>query len=54
MAIFLESEIWPCMFREIKFKKLPLILLHFHYIVLKNFDLLDKFKDKINKEFSVF
>ena len=28
VAIFLESEIWPCMFREIKFKKIPLILLN--------------------------
>ena len=24
LAIFLESEIWPSMYREIKFKKIPL------------------------------
>ncbi len=28
LAIFIESEIWPCMFREIKLKKIPLILLN--------------------------
>ena len=27
-AIFIESEIWPCMFSELKSKKIPLILLN--------------------------
>ena len=28
IAIFIESEIWPSMFKEIKFKNIPLILLN--------------------------
>ena len=28
IAIFIESEIWPCMFKNLKFKKIPLILLN--------------------------
>ena len=27
-AIFIESEIWPCMFKELKKRKIPLILLN--------------------------
>ena len=36
-AIFLESEIWPAMFREIENKKIPLILLNAR-ITKKTFD----------------
>ena len=28
LAIFIESEIWPCMFKKLKQKKIPLILLN--------------------------
>ena len=28
MAIFIDSEIWPCMFKSLKTKKIPLILLN--------------------------
>ena len=28
MAIFIESEIWPCMFRSLNFKNIPLVLLN--------------------------
>ena len=28
IAIFIESEIWPCMFKKIEQKKIPLILLN--------------------------
>ena len=28
IAIFIESEIWPCMFRNLNFKNIPLILLN--------------------------
>jgi len=45
VAIFIESEIWPCMFREINFKNIPLILLNArltkktfnNWIKIKNF-----------------
>ena len=44
-AIFIESEIWPCMFRELKKRKIPLILLNARltkktfdrWMILKNF-----------------
>lgn len=44
-AIFIESEIWPCMYKELKIKKIPLILLNARitkktfnkWIKLKNF-----------------
>ena len=28
IAIFIESEIWPCMFQNLKYKNIPLILLN--------------------------
>ena len=28
LAIFIESEIWPCMFKNLNYKKIPLILLN--------------------------
>ena len=44
-AIFIESEIWPCMFKELKKRKIPLILLNARitkktfdrWMILKNF-----------------
>jgi len=36
-AIFIESEIWPCMFRELKKRRIPLILLNAR-ITKKTFD----------------
>jgi 3-deoxy-D-manno-octulosonic-acid transferase len=44
-AIFIESEIWPCMFNELKKRKIPLILLNARitkktfdrWMILKNF-----------------
>ncbi len=37
LAIFIESEIWPCMFNEIKKKNIPLVLLNAR-ITKKTFD----------------
>ena len=37
LAIFIESEIWPCMFKEIDSKKIPLILLNAR-LTKKTFD----------------
>ena len=36
-AIFIESEIWPCMFKELKKRRIPLILLNAR-ITKKTFD----------------
>jgi 3-deoxy-D-manno-octulosonic-acid transferase len=43
LAIFIESEIWPCMYKEIKVKKIPLILLNAR-ITKKTFNKWIKFK----------
>ena len=37
LAIFIESEIWPCMFRDLNKKKIPLILLNAR-LTKKTFD----------------
>ena len=37
IAIFIESEIWPCMFKQLKIKKIPLVLLNAR-ITKKTFD----------------
>ena len=45
VAIFIESEIWPCMFKKLKVRKIPLILLNarltkktfIRWIKIKNF-----------------
>jgi len=44
LAIFIESEIWPCMYKEIKVKKIPLILLNAR-ITKKTFNKWIKFKN---------
>ena len=46
IAIFVESEIWPCMFRKLKFKKIPLVLLNAR-ITKKTFNRWLIFKDFI-------
>ena len=44
IAIFVESEIWPCMFQNLKKKKIPLILLNAR-ITKKTFNRWLKFKN---------
>ncbi len=44
IAIFIDSEIWPCMFRELKNKKIPLLLLNAR-ITKKSFGRWMKFKN---------
>ena len=50
VAIFLESEIWPSMYRSIKEKKIPLILLNAR-ITNKTFRRWKKFKEQSSKIF---
>ena len=52
MAIFLESEIWPSMYREIKLKKIPLILLNAR-ITKKTFKRWNKFMKYSSKIFNL-
>ena len=52
LAIFLESEIWPSMYREIKLKKIPLILLNAR-ITKKTFERWNKFKKHSSKIFNL-
>ncbi len=51
ISIFLESEIWPSMYRSIKLKKIPLILLNAR-ITNKTFKRWNKFKENSAKIFS--
>jgi 3-deoxy-D-manno-octulosonic-acid transferase len=44
LAIFIDSEIWPCMFKELKVKKITLILLNAR-ITKKTFNRWIKFKN---------
>ena len=44
IAIFVESEIWPCMFQNLKYKNIPLILLNAR-ITKKTFNRWLKFKN---------
>ena len=44
IAIFIESEIWPCMFQNLKYKNIPLILLNAR-ITKKTFNRWLKFKN---------
>ena len=44
IAIFVESEIWPCMFQNLKYKNIPLILLNAR-ITKKTFNRWFKFKN---------
>ena len=52
LAIFLESEIWPSMYREIKINKIPLILLNAR-ITKKTFQRWNKFKRYSSKIFNL-
>ena len=52
LAIFLESEIWPSMYREIKFKKIPLLLLNAR-ITKNTFKRWSKFKKHSSKIFNL-
>ena len=51
ISIFLESEIWPSMYRSIKLKKIPLILLNAR-ITNKTFKRWNKFKENSAKIFA--
>ncbi|WP_440650930.1 3-deoxy-D-manno-octulosonic acid transferase [Candidatus Pelagibacter sp. HIMB1495] len=46
IAVFVESEIWPCMFQNLKYKNIPLILLNAR-ITKKTFNRWLKFKNFI-------
>ncbi len=51
LAIFLESEIWPSIYKQIKFKKIPLILLNAR-ITKKTFKRWIKYKKYSSKIFN--
>ena len=51
IAIFIESEIWPCMFRELERKKIPIVLLNAR-ITKKTFDKWMKLKNFTNEIFN--
>ena len=51
ISIFLESEIWPSMYRSIKLKKIPLILLNAR-ITNKSFKRWNKFRESSAKIFA--
>ena len=52
LVIFLESEIWPSMYKEIKSKKIPLILLNAR-ITKKTFRRWNKFRKHSSKIFNL-
>ena len=55
IAIFIESEIWPCMFDNLKSNKIPLVLLNGR-ITKKTFDrwrITNKFTESIFKKISI-
>ena len=51
VAIFIDSEVWPCMFREIKKNSIPLLLMNAR-ITKKSFDKWSFFKDFSSNVFS--
>ena len=51
IAIFIESEIWPCMFRELKKRKIPIVLLNAR-ITKKTFNKWMKLKNFTNEIFN--
>ena len=51
IAIFIESEIWPCMFRELEKRKIPIVLLNAR-ITKKTFDKWMKLKNFTNEIFN--
>ena len=50
VAIFIDSEIWPCMFKEIKKNSIPLVLMNAR-ITKRSFDKWKTFKDFSNNTF---
>ena len=55
IAIFIESEIWPCMFENLNSRKIPLVLLNGR-ITKKTFDrwnIMNKFTQSIFKKISI-
>ena len=51
IAIFIESEIWPCMFKELEKRKIPIVLLNAR-ITKKTFDKWMKLKNFSNEIFN--
>ena len=51
VAIFIDSEVWPCMFREIKKKSIPLLLMNARF-TQKSFVKWNFFKNFSSKVFS--
>ena len=51
IAIFIESEIWPCMFKELEKRKIPIVLLNAR-ITQKTFDKWMKLKNFTNEIFN--
>ena len=51
VAIFIESEIWPCMFKELKKRKKPIVLINAR-ITKKTFDKWMKLKNFTNEIFN--
>ena len=51
IAIFIESEIWPCMFKELKKRKIPIVLLNAR-ITKKTFNKWMKLKNFTNEIFN--
>ena len=51
IAIFIESEIWPCMFKELEKRKIPIVLLNAR-ITKKTFDKWMKLKNFTNEIFN--
>ena len=55
MAIFIDSEIWPCMFKNLKNKKIPLILLNARLTkkTVKRWAILKKFTQSVFKNITI-
>ena len=51
IAIFIESEIWPCMFKELEKRKIPIVLINAR-ITKKTFDKWMKLKNFTNEIFN--
>ena len=55
LAIFIDSEIWPCMFKNLKNKKIPLILLNARLTkkTVKRWAILKKFTQSVFKNITI-
>ncbi len=55
LAIFIDSEIWPCMFKNLKDKKIPLILLNARMTkkTVRRWIILKKFAQSVFKNISI-